>query len=199
MKIRISPVADGEDEAGMVEVRRQVFEREMGIRLAPLPSDRLPSTLHLLARVKGNPVAALSVVDTTGDAELLERLGLEFDPRLPSARYTRLAVLREYRGLGLPVRMILEAHKRIIGPGAYEYSWLLFDAERARSSSLCRSLAFLPGDRARMTEYGLSIALVRNERAVRCKEALEEAEREIERESRAFRQTVMAAPGNGFQ
>jgi hypothetical protein len=79
------------------------------------------------------------------------------------ARYTQLAVLKPYRGLNLPVRLILEAHRTFVRPKEIRYTWLLFDAARARTSSLCQLLGFSASSRRFLTEYGCSRALTRDE------------------------------------
>jgi hypothetical protein len=179
MEIVIKPATSNEDIDAMFRIRREVFEREWGIALAQLRTYDETSALHLLARVEpgGNPVAALTVVDTSGDRQLHERYGLSFAPQTRAARYTQLAVLKPYRGLDIPVRMILEAHHRFVVPNRFDYTWLLFDARRAASSSLCQWLAFSASEQAFASEYGFSRLLVRDESAPRCKQALRRVER----------------------
>jgi hypothetical protein len=66
--------------------------------------------IDLIARVErsGDPVAVLTVVDTTGDAALHERFGLPFSTQDRTARYTQLAVLKPYRELDIPLKLITE-------------------------------------------------------------------------------------------
>jgi hypothetical protein len=163
----------------MFRIRQEVFEREWGIALAQLRTYDETSALHLLALVEpgGNPVAALTVVDTSGDQQLHERYGLSFAPQTRAARYTQLAVLKPYRGMDIPVRMIVEAHHRFVVPSRFDYTWLLFDARRAASSSLCQWLAFSASEQAFASEYGFSRSLVRDESAPRCKQAIRRVER----------------------
>lgn len=179
MEIVIKPATSVEDRDAMFSIRQEVFEREWGIPLEQLQMSDETTALHLLARVKpgGDPVAALSVVDTSDDHHLYERYGLDFATGARTARYTRLAVLGPYRGVDIPVRMILEAHHHFIVPGGFDYTWLLFDARRAASSSLCQLLAFSASERAFASEYGFSRLLVRDESAPQCQQAIRQVER----------------------
>jgi hypothetical protein len=181
MEIMIEPVTNDEDEAAMGRIRQQVFEREMGIALARFAVLDSSSSFHLLARVKrtGETVAALSVVNTSGDDELHEGYGLKFSSVARVARYRQLAVLRPYRGLNIPLRLMLEAHRRFVAPGKFDYTWLLFDAERAASSLMCKWLAFMPGERAFATEYGRSRTLLRDESTPRSAQAIWRTEQHV--------------------
>jgi len=174
MEITIEPVANIENEVAMLRIREQVFEREMGIALARLAPLDLSAAFHLLARVEldGEAIAALSVVDTSEDHELHESYGLRLHAGARVARYTQLAVLRPYRGLNIPLKLMLEAHRRFVVPEQFDYTWLLFDAERAASSLMCKWLAFTPGDRIVTSEYGHSRTLLRDERAPQSEQAI---------------------------
>ncbi len=182
MKIVIKPAMGAEDRDAMFRIRQEVFEREWGIALAQLRMPDEASALNLLAWVEPerDPIAALTVVDTSGDRRLHDSYGLKFFPQARTARYTQLAVLKPYRGMDIPVRMILEAHQRFVAPGRYDYTWLLFDARRAASSSLCRWLAFSSSEQAFPSEYGFSRSLVRDESDWRCKQAIRRVERYFE-------------------
>jgi hypothetical protein len=105
------------------------------------------------------------VVETTGDAALHRSLGLTFPLGSRVARYTQLAVLKGYRGLDVPARLIYEARRRFVQPNDIRYTWLLFEADAAKSSSLCRNLHFKCGDKEYATEYGRSRVLMRTEEA----------------------------------
>jgi hypothetical protein len=179
MEIVIKPATGADDRDAMFRIRQEVFEREWGIALAQLRAYDGTSALHLLALVEPGeyPVATLTVVDTSGDQQLHESYGLSFAPQTRAARYTQLAVLKPYRGVDIPVRMILEAHHRFVVPGQFDYTWLLFDARRAASSSLCQWLAFSASEKAFASEYGFSRSLVRDESAARCKQAIRRVER----------------------
>jgi len=174
MEIMIEPVTNNEDEAAMSRIRQQVFEHEMGIACARLAAPDHSSSFHLLARVAphGDAVAALSVVDTSGNQQLHESYGLEFPLGVRVARYRQLAVLRSYRGLNIPLMLMLEAHRRFVAPSQFNYTWLLFDAERACSSLMCKWLAFTPGERTFASEYGHSRTLLRDERTPQSEQAI---------------------------
>lgn len=164
MEIIIEVATNDREMAAIRRVRSQVFAREMGVALPAISADHT-AVFHLLARSKagGEVVAALSVVETSGDDELHQRYGLDFPPGARIARYTQMAVLRPFRGLDLPLKLILEVHRRFIAPGLFDYTWLLFDAGRAASSNLCRRLSFEQGAQVSLTEYGRSRVLVRDE------------------------------------
>jgi hypothetical protein len=192
MTITIEAVTNIEDEVAMWRIREQVFEREMGIALGRLTALDNPASFHLLARVglDGDAVAALSVVDTSSDHELHDGYGLRFRAGVRVARYTQLAVLKPYRGLNFPLLLMLEAHRRCVAPNRFDYTWLLFDAERAASSLMCKWLAFAPGDRTFASEYGLSRTLMRDERAAQSEQAIWRTEQYVEQTLKAF-----CAPG----
>jgi len=174
MEIQIETVTNPEDEAAMLRIRQQVFGHEMGIALAQLTEPVDANSFHLLARIvpQGDAVAALSVVNTSGNETLHQGYGLAFPSGARVARYRQLAVLRPYRGLNIPLMLLVEAHRRFVGPSQFDYTWLLFDAERARSSLLCKWLAFTPGERIFASEYGRSRTLLRDERAPQSEQAI---------------------------
>jgi hypothetical protein len=167
MRIVIEDVTGTTGETTVQRIRRQVFEREMGLELPKLTMGDDAGVLHLLARTEsgGDPAATLSVVDTSGDHDLVDRYGLEFDARARTARYAQLAVLKPYRGMSIPLMMIIEGQRRFVMPRQIQYTWLLFDAGRAATSSMCKLLAFIPGERILESEYGKRRALLRNEMA----------------------------------
>jgi hypothetical protein len=198
MEIVIKPAISNEERDAMFRIRQEVFEREWGIALTQLRAYDEASALHLLALIEPGeePVAALTVADTSGDQQLHERCSLSFEPQARSARYTQLAVLKPYRGMDIPVRMILEAHHRIIVPSRFDYTWLLFDARRAASSSLCQWLAFSASEQAFASEYGFSRSLVRDEHATRCKQAIRRVERYF---GRSAWPSMLAEPQRALQ
>jgi hypothetical protein len=186
MEIVIKIATSNEDRDAMSRIRQEVFELEWGIALGQLRAYDEARALHLLALVEPGeyPVAALTVVDTSGDQQLHESYGLSFAPQTRAARYTQLAVLKPYRGMDIPVRMILEAYHHIVVPSRFDYTWLLFDARRAASSSLCQWLSFSASEQAFASEYGFSRSLVRDESAPRCKQAILRVERYFGRSPR---------------
>ncbi|HEX8634175.1 MAG TPA: hypothetical protein VF703_08505 [Pyrinomonadaceae bacterium] len=166
MEIIIEEVLSKEDEAAMWEIRREVFERELGIRLAPDEAERDGQLSHLIARVYpgGQAVGTLSVADTSGDTCLHADHNLGFEPGTRAARFTHLAVSKLFRGRNVPVLMMLEAHRRFVAPLPYDFTWLLFDAGRAHTSFLSRLLGFIPKADIYVSEYGRRCPLVRDER-----------------------------------
>lgn len=198
MDIFIERVTTGDDRDAMLEVWAQVFEREMGITLAPGEVADNGRGAHLLARLgPGGPaVGTLSVVDTSDDLRLRESYNLGFDAGTLSARFMHLAVLRPFRGMNIPLMMALEAHRHVIAPGRYDYTWLLFDAERAPMSFLSRRLGFTPKADVFVSEYGSRCPLVRDERAEESARAVRRAEDFISRSRAPVSPTALsAAPG----
>jgi hypothetical protein len=177
MDIVIEQITSSEDVTAMLEVWQQVFEREMGI--VPHRDGSSSGISHLLARLEqsGEPVGTLSVVDTSAQHQLHESLGLKFAPQARVARFTHLAVLRPYRGQNIPLAMMLEAHRRMIVPGEFDYTWLLFNVERAPGSFLSRLLGFNPLPQTFVSEYGCRCPLVRDERTPEAKLVIRQAER----------------------
>lgn len=150
----------------MLNIRRSVFERELRIAPVPLRVSDNADSLHLLAvdDLRCKPVAALSVVETTGDLALHQSCCLKFTPRTRSARHTQLAVIRSYRGLNIPMKLMLEAHRLFVAPRNFEYTWLVLGVAVAQSSFLYSQLGFSAGEQAFLTEYGPCRALTRDER-----------------------------------
>lgn len=185
MDIFIERVTSGSDREAMLEVWAQVFEREMGIALTPGEVADNGHSAHLIARLGpgGIAVGTLSVVDTSDDLRLQESYNLSFDAGALSARFMHLAVLRPFRGMNIPLMMTLEAHRRVIASRRYDYTWLLFDAERAPTSFLSRRLGFTPKADVFISEYGRRCPLVRDERAAESARAIQRAEEFISRSS----------------
>lgn len=162
----IEPVTDSLTAAGAAYVRDEVFGREWKLQTPPLFSHDGGGILTLVARPErqSEPVAVVSVVETTGHHALHRRLGLTFHEGARVARYMQLAVLKPYRGLSIPVQLVLEARRQFVAPRRIDSTWLLFDADRARGSSFCRVLGFRASSKIFHTEYGRSRVLVWNER-----------------------------------
>ncbi len=181
MKIIIETVVSEEDESAMRRIRRDIFEREMGIKLAPPDVQDRNAIAHLLARAEPDrePIGTLSVIDTSGDHELHASCGLKFEPHARVARYMHLAVLKPYRGMNVPLMMMLEAHRRVIIPHRFDYTWLLFDVKRAATSFLCQRLGFTPTADTFISEYGCRCPLLRDERTPWAVEVIERAEQSL--------------------
>lgn len=181
MDISIEKIQNSDDVAAMLDVWRQVFEHEMGIVLPY--SDATANTSHWLARLvkSREAVGTLSVVNTSGQHQLHESLGLRFEPEKQVARFTHLAVLKPYRGMNIPLAMMLEAHRSVIVPGDFDYTWLLFDVGRAPKSFLSRQLGFTLLPQTFVSEYGCRCPLVRNERTPAAARAIRTAGSYLER------------------
>lgn len=181
MNIIIEQTQNSEDLTAMLEVWKQVFEHELGI---VLPQSDAPGNIsHWLARLEQSrePVGTLSVVDTTGEHQLHESLGLPFERQAWVARFTHLAVLKPYRGMNIPLAMMLEAHRSVIVPGQFDYTWLLFDVAKAPNSFLARQLGFTPLPQTYVSEYGCRCPLVRNERTHAAVHSIRLAEADLKR------------------
>src|SRR2546423_14598881 len=111
MKIIIEAVTSGEAESAMWRVRRDVFEREMGIKLAPDGAREDGKISHLIARVHPGreAVGTLSVIDTSGDERLHESHNLGFEPGARVPPFTHPAVLRPRRATAIPEMTSIEA------------------------------------------------------------------------------------------
>ena len=98
MEVLIETVTTGEDEAAMRRIRREVFEREMGINLGGAARAGEGKMSHLLARAcpGREAVGTLSVLDTSGDGLMHEGHDLGFGPGARAARFTHLSVLRPF-------------------------------------------------------------------------------------------------------
>lgn len=166
MQITIEAASEGSalDDAG--RVREKVFGKQCYRRLPRLDFYDASQILTVVARLSATnePVATMSVVETTDDAVQHGSFDLAFPDGVRVARYTQLAVLMSYRGLHLPARMIAEARRRFVLPNQILYTWLLFHAAGAKASPFCSELGFRCSEREFATEYGRSRVLVRKER-----------------------------------
>jgi hypothetical protein len=195
MDIVIEEIANSQDIAAMFEVWTQVFEREMGIAL---PREPAPGNIsHWLARSKQSreAVGTLTVVDTSGRHQLHDSLGLGFGPEARVARFTHLAVLNPFRGLNVPLAMMLEAHRSVIVPRRFDYTWLLFDVEKAINSFLTRHLGFTLLSQTFVSEYGCRRPLVRNERTPEATRAIRTAESYLKLSKRKHQLLLHAISG----
>jgi hypothetical protein len=150
----------------------------MGLALPALIAPEGVAAAHVIARAEatGAPVAALTVVDTTNETDLCGRYGLCLHPYARTARYTQLAVVKPYRGMNLPLMLMLKAHYHFVVPGGFTHTWLLFDAERAASSSLCARLGFSASERVFHSQFGVDRVLVRDERSAFCEQAIRQTQ-----------------------
>jgi hypothetical protein len=178
MEVTVQQVTTDEDLEAVLRIRDRVFLREMGIRLAPKVASENGHVVHLIARGGPNrePVGSLSVIDTSESDQLHEGFGLKFEARSRVARYTHLAVLKPYRGMNVPLAIMIEAHRCVIVPRQFEYTWLLFDVERAANSFLSRRLGFTPMPETFVSKYGCRCPLVRDERTLRSAQFIARAE-----------------------
>src|SRR5215469_18033670 len=121
MKIRLEAVTNHEREAAAARVRREVFGAELGIETSNSGRTDHSRLQQVIARVlpENEVVATVTVLDTSGNCSLHEKYGLAFGAFDKVARYTHMAVLKPYRGLSLPLYMLLEARKLYIIPGRF--------------------------------------------------------------------------------
>ncbi len=179
MNISVELATNDADIEAILQIRDEVFFREMGISLEPLGASENGHATYLLARVGPDrqAVGSLCILDTSENKELHESLGLKFQPQARVARFTHLAVLKPYRGRHIPLAMMLEAHRRVIVPRLFDYTWLLFDVERAANSFLSRQLGFTLLPQTFVSEYGCRCPLVRNEHSHEAARVIRQAER----------------------
>lgn len=200
MVIKIQSVTSEKDKAAMRWVRQQTFEREMGLMVEQLGEPKQPGAFHLLVLELPDeePVAALSVIDTSGDKQLHDQYLLKFDSQARVARYSQLTVLNSHRRMNLSIRMFIEAHHQFVIPLGFDYTWLLFDAERGSSSPMCNHLAFIPNVQAFPSEFGLSCSLVRDEHTALSKQAIRETEEYLQQCSLQLAPEIWAIWGSSI-
>ncbi len=167
MKIRLEEVTNIEREAAAARVRREVFGTEWGIELSRIAPNDFSRATQIIARVLPDDevVATVAILDTTGNRVLHEKYELPFGSGDRVARYTHMAVLKPYRGLNLPLYMLLEARQRYIIAGGFTYTWLLFQSDRATSTKLCTTLGFSASTEVTNCEQGRCRVLVRDEKS----------------------------------
>jgi hypothetical protein len=177
-EMNIEIATSEEDMSAMRRIRQQVFEYEMGLTLPALNAPEGAAAAHVIARAEatGEPVATLTVVDTTNEVDLFETYGLCLRPDARTAHYMQLAVIKPYRGMNLPLMLILKAHFQFVVPGGFTHTWLLFDAKRAANSSLCARLGFSASERVFHSQFGVNRLLVRDERSAFCEQAIRQTQ-----------------------
>ena len=184
MEIIIEQVKNDDGVEAIMQIREQVFVRELGITLAPSSASENGRATFLLARVglDRKPVGSLCVIDTSHDRKLHQSFGLKFESKARVARYTHLAVLKPYRGCHIPLAMMLAAYRRVIVPRHFDYTWLLFDVERAADSFLVHRLGFGTLPETFVSEYGCRCPLVRDERTLSSAQFIRQAESYLEQQ-----------------
>jgi GNAT superfamily N-acetyltransferase len=165
--IIVKPALSDSCKQAAAAIERQVFSDELGIVLPNGRSSAGTPAFQLLAETSqfSTPVGSLSVVDTTDNDGLHEQFGLVFDKGARVARLTRLAVLRPYRGQGIPLKLMREAYRLFVWPRHFEFTWLTFDAAKAKSCSYCSVLDYQMGSKVFDAEYGRVRVLLRKEAA----------------------------------
>jgi GNAT superfamily N-acetyltransferase len=126
-------------------LQRIVFGRDVDRFPIPLRAPR-ESVMRILAYSddRSSPVGGLTVVDTTEDALSHFAYGVPAASITTTAFYGGMAVLPEYRGLSIPVRLIFEAQRLFVRPRGIECTWLLYPADRVPHARLCRILDYRP-------------------------------------------------------
>jgi hypothetical protein len=167
MKIKLEAVTNVEQEAAAARVRREVFGTEWAIELSRIAPNDFSRSNQVIARALPDDevVATVTILDTSGNRTLHEKYDLPFSTSERVARYTHMAVLKPYRGLNLPLYMILEARQLFIIPGGYSYTWLLFQNSRAISSTFCTKLGFSASTHVVYGEQGRCRVLMRDEKS----------------------------------
>ena len=112
-------------------LQRIVFGRDVR-KASPFRSVRRASRLCAsLPTVRSDHLrsAGLPVVDTTDDALSHFAYGIPAASIARTAFYGGMAVLPDYRGLSVPIRLIFEAQRLFVRPRGIECTWLLYPAE----------------------------------------------------------------------
>ena len=161
----VKPALSDSCKQTVADIERQVFNDEFGIALSNGRPHTEAATFQLLAVAgrRNTPIGALSVVDTTDNDALHRQFGLVFDRGARVARLTRLAVLKDYRGQGIPLKLMLEAYRLCVWPRQFEFTWLTFDAAKAKSCSYCNVLDYQMSTGVFDAEYGRVRVLLRKE------------------------------------
>jgi hypothetical protein len=165
-------VTDTDGEEALYHIYKAVFGRGLGLGSQAVTVKRSARSYHLLARERSTrkPVGAVTVVETTGEHKLHRQYGLSFADSARVAQYTQLGILKEYRGMNISLMLMCKAHHRFVRPYGFHYTWLLFDADRARSSYLNGILEFTVGVQVFVTEWGRTRVMVREEGALKDKD-----------------------------
>jgi hypothetical protein len=126
-------------------LQRIVFGRDVEGFPIPLRAPR-ESAMRILAysEERSSPIGGLTVVDTTDDALSHFAYGIPAASIARTAFYGGMAVLPDYRGLSVPIRLIFEAQRLFVRPRGIECTWLLYPADRVPSTRLCRILRYRP-------------------------------------------------------
>jgi GNAT superfamily N-acetyltransferase len=160
----VKPVLSDLSKQAVAAIERQVFNDELGVVLSDGRPPAESATFQLLALTsRSTPIGTLSVVDTTDNDALHRQFGLVFDRGTRVARLTRLAVLQPYRGQGIPLKLMLEAYRLFVWPRQFEFTWLTFDAAKAKSCSYCTVLDYQMSSGVFAAEYGRVRVLLRRE------------------------------------
>jgi acyl carrier protein len=161
--IRIETATSSQQWAEMLDIRTQVFTKEYGLSVRPLPGPGEAGVWHFLARDNEDAIGTLSIVDTSEDyqARRRYRLGCGRDDRV--ARFAHLAILRPYRGRGVITMLIETAQNTIIRPNRFAVSWLLYPAANGHPSMITRCFGFFVNGPTFSTEFGKCYVLIRRE------------------------------------
>lgn len=167
MKVRLEAVTNVEQQAAAARIRREVFGTEWAIEVPRIDPHDFARVNQVIARVlpADEVVATVTILDTTGNRTLHEKYELAFGRFDRVARYTHMAVLKPYRGLNLPLYMLLEARQLYVIAGGFTYTWLLFPADRVMSSTFCKTLGFSASTQVVQGEQGRCRVLLRNEKS----------------------------------
>jgi GNAT superfamily N-acetyltransferase len=192
MNIHINPAETIHQWTTVFKIRTQVFTNEWGFSFDPLPGPGAQGVWHFLASDdRGHGIATLSIVDTTLDLDLHQRYHMRFPQDDRVARYAQLAVLRPYRGLGIPEQMIQVSQSHVIHPESFDYGWLLFPAGRTADSQLTKSLDFKAHPAVLTTEFGACQVLIRDETAYRANQPQQGEAQALDEDSAADQLAVI--------
>jgi GNAT superfamily N-acetyltransferase len=170
MQFSIEQARSAADLETVQYLENRVFRYEKRMEVPELMIPEGTAVMRMLARLvpTGEPVGTLTVMETTGNSELHARYGVPVrsDGNGRVARFTRLAVLAPYRGQGLSMQLVIEAHRQFVVTQSIRQTWLLFDAGRAGTSLISTLLGYTVGPRSYRSEYGLCRVLFRDEMSI---------------------------------
>ena len=144
LRFDFRPVTSTGERSHLEELQGLVLGKDPAPPALPLQGLRTTS-MSILAYLEGRkrPVGAVTVVDTTKDA--LSRLIYGIPPIYGStAFYGGMMVLPEYRGWGIPVRLIFQAQRLFVNELGIRSTWLLYPEERIAGARLTTIMKYRP-------------------------------------------------------
>jgi predicted GNAT family N-acyltransferase len=113
------------DVAALHDLRRRVFVEEFGLseRMVTTPTD--PDDAHVIAWVGERAVGCLTLCETTADPGAQRTYHLPADGGGRSFRFTKLAIVPEWRRTRLAALLMVAGQCWVIDPAAPLFTWLV--------------------------------------------------------------------------